>query len=1335
MEASGRPVRRPVWLQGLRAIAWIVLSAIVLVTVLLVGAWVWTGSDDSLTVSISRAARYLPEGQTLETEDVKGSLRNGGHIGLLRWRGNGLLVEARDVEFGWHPFALANRKLSLDTLAIGQLLIDDQRTPTPAKPVDSFHLPLEVDVSFAVEDFQWKGPAPLAVKDLAGRYRYDGTRHSLVMENAGFAAGTYSASATLLADAPMTLEARLRGDVLAPVPGGPGGGAALPLQVVATASGPMAGVSATLDVQASVQPGTGTGTGTSTGATVIAPAQPMRATATARIMPWAAQPVVQGAATFSQLDLAALWPRAPVTALDGHVTLQPVSGVAAQWRAEGDIRNAASGPWDKHRLPVQSAQGQVLWSQGAWDIESLKAEVAGGQVQAQGRLLVAASSPAGSVTSSTTSATASTTAAAAKSGPQLTGWQVTAQLQGVNPAALHSQLAAAPLDGKLQAKAAGEAIEFDADLKPSARQPEKSRLRGLRIKEGSAKGRWADGRLSLQSLRLEAADALIIGRQIEVQIATRASSGQLDFSLPGAKGTVQGNMSAANGAGSFSVHASDAALAMRWLAQLPGMPAGLLGAALLGRADATGQWQGGWQNEGRNLDVQASLDVPQLSLRSAGQSEAQALQFRELKAEAKGKLSALTLSVSGRMESGTQRLGLQAAASGGRTPAGGWQGRVDSAQVQMQDSFRPGVWQVRLQTPLTLAWQGNALQTGAGEASLSGPAAGTATLAWEPLSWRSASGRSSLTTKGQLRGLPLAWIELLGNTQLANLGLSGSMLFDGNWDVQAGDTFRLQAGLQRRSGDLRVLANADPADAAGGVQINAGVKEASLRITSDASNLQVAARWDSENAGKVSADISTRVTRSGDSWTNWQWADDAPLSGTLRANLPRVGVWSVLAPPGWRMRGTLDLDATLAGTRHDPQWAGNLRADDLALRSVVEGIEFGGGKLRATLKGLRLTIDEFSLHGAPGGGGGTTTRVVNAATTAAAGGLLNITGFVAWQPASKPDASLVDKVRMELSAKAENLRVSSRADRRLVVSGALQARLVGKQVELRGTLRADQALIILPDESTPTLGDDVIVKSSVSRAGNAAAALPSGGVRILPDVAITLELGNDFRVQGRGLNTRLAGNVSLSTTVGAAAAPRLTGEVRTVAGTYRAYGQYLTIEEGLLRFTGSPENPSLDILAIRPNLSVRVGVQINGTALAPRVRLYSSPELPDAEKLAWLVLGRSAAAGGAESAVLQQAAMALLGGRSGGSGGIAQALGLDDISFRGSATASDGTTTSAALTLGKRLSRDFYVAYERSMAGTMGTFYIFYDLSKRFTLRAQTGEQSAFDLIFTLPYE
>ena len=40
-------------------------------------------------------------------------------------------------------------------------------------------------------------------------------------------------------------------------------------------------------------------------------------------------------------------------------------------------------------------------------------------------------------------------------------------------------------------------------------------------------------------------------------------------------------------------------------------------------------------------------------------------------------------------------------------------------------------------------------------------------------------------------------------------------------------------------------------------------------------------------------------------------------------------------------------------------------------------------------------------------------------------------------------------------------------------------------------------------------------------------------------------------------------------------------------------------------------------------------------------------------------------------------------------------------------------------------------AYEQSLNGAMGTLFIFYDLSKRLTLRGQTGENTGMDLIYT----
>lgn len=322
-----------------------------------------------------------------------------------------------------------------------------------------------------------------------------------------------------------------------------------------------------------------------------------------------------------------------------------------------------------------------------------------------------------------------------------------------------------------------------------------------------------------------------------------------------------------------------------------------------------------------------------------------------------------------------------------------------------------------------------------------------------------------------------------------------------------------------------------------------------------------------------------------------------------------------------------------------------------------------------------------------------------------------------------------------------------RTDRQVTLSGDLQARLENRQFIVRGKLKTDRAVIILPDETAPSLGSDVIVRSAAkdreaaearereaarSDAQAAQAAKPQTAKP--PDIAVEFDLGDDFAVQGRGITTRLEGQLDIRSTR-LDAPPRITGEVKTVKGQYRAYGQQLDVETGIARFNGPYDNPQLDILAIRPNITQRAGVQISGSAQSPRVKLYSEPALSDAETLSWVVLGRASATSGGESALLQQAALSLLGriskGASGGS--LASRFGLDELGFKG--PGSGGDVRDSAVTFGKRLSKDFYVTYERSIGGTFGTLFIFYDLTQRLTLRGQAGQTSGLDLIYTVKYD
>jgi translocation and assembly module TamB len=579
--------------------------------------------------------------------------------------------------------------------------------------------------------------------------------------------------------------------------------------------------------------------------------------------------------------------------------------------------------------------------------------------------------------------------------------------------------------------------------------------------------------------------------------------------------------------------------------------------------------------------------------------------------------------------------------------------------------------------------------------------------------------------------LPAAWAQAwLGTDLLNEITLQGQAQWRMDQDLN------LSVTAERSRGDLRIQT-----DSASGQKTAAGLRQAKVFLRVQNEQLQAELNWDSAQMGQAQAKLQSQLNRSPE---GWQWPEQAPLSGSVQASLPQIGAWSVLAPPGWRVQGTLDASLSLSGTRSQPQWQGRLQADQLAAKSAVQGMEFSHGQMQARLQGQRLVLESLSLRGAGAQGGELQARGqvqfnTNTNTNTNTNNNTNNNTNTNTTTPARPQTNPLRWVDLALQIEAKNLRVSNRADRRLSVSGDVTARMAQGQLQLRGGLKADQALFILPEGSTPRLGDDVVVfRPSMGELNLSALSTPpdpnapSSSWLGVPDVRVMLDLGQDFQLQGQGLNTRLTGQVELLSNASTRGLPRLNGLVRTDGGRYKAYGQQLNIDTGVLRFNGPYDNPSLDIIALRPNLPQKVGVQITGTALLPRIRLYADPDLPDADKLAWLVLGRSAANGGAESAVLQQAAVALLSGNGKTlTGELANSLGLDEISLA-SGSRSDPTATGAAVTLGKRLSKDFYLAYETSLSGAFGSLYIFYDLSRRLTLRAQAGEQSALDLIFTV---
>jgi translocation and assembly module TamB len=1350
------PPRRSRTRRVLRALAWIVGVLLALLVALGAAAWWWLGSAQSLSFSLDRAARYMPAGQTLESRDVTGALRRGGRIGYLRWQSPTLAVEVRDASIGWQLRPLLDRQVRLGEVHAAQVLLE-RRGPAaetssePLAPLQPIVLPVDIELPFRIDSVRWAGPPSLEATNLAGSYRYARatTQHALVVDGVDVADGHYAARVGLQGAAPMALDAALDGRVRAPLTEG----RTLDVVAQAAAKGTLAGADARLAVTGQVRPAEPTADAA------------MQADLRANIAPWRKQPVIDADATLRDIDLAVLLPQAPSTSLSGTVRAGP--DAANGWQLNADIRNAKPAPWDRGGLPLDRIEARALFDGQAWTVPAATIRTGGGRIEAAGEWRPA---------------------------PQ--PWKVDATVTGVQPGALHTQLAGAPVSGRASVEQrADAALVFDVALQAQGTAGSAA-LQGVRLDRALAQGQWKDQVLDLRTLRIEAAQARIAGT-LQARVAERAGSGDLKVELPGGNAQVQGRIAPTQGGGDVRARVDDAAAMQRWIERLPGLSKVFAGTSADGSARLEARWQGGWEAVQRRLQsvttpaprgmaeptLQATLTMPRLDLRLPAAAAAtsatpapppQSVQLRDVRAEVGGSLAQATLDLRGEARSGTLDLKLDTRASGALERADHWRARLASLRLQATDSTRPGPWTVTLGAAVSAdvrtTPRGLEVDTSAGSAAVQGPVPGTLRFEWEPVRFRQiADGAQSairVQSKGRMLGLPMAWAEAFdASTSLASLGIGGDLIFDGEWDIDAGDALRASARLARRSGDIRVQAgeaalvtrirshgsgaaseivmDSAAGSSTAGPSTPAGLREAELRLDAQGEDVRARLTWDSERAGQIRAEASTRVIqRDG----GWQWAADAPLTGSVKARLPSLGVWSMLAPPGWRIAGTLDADAALSGNRAAPRWNGTLGADSLALRALVEGIDLRDGRLRATLSGDRVDVTEFTLKGGAASGARIAGQSGNLSTASGEasrdGGTLSGRGELRWGAASA--GSGASGIRMALQAELRSLRLLVRSDRQITVSGDLQTRLDNGQFTVRGALKTDRAVIILPDETAPSLGTDVVVRSA-ARTREAEARARSDAERSQvqaarpqtarpPDIAVNFDLGKDFAVQGRGITTRLEGNLDIrSNALGTP--PRITGEVRTVRGQYRAYGQQLDVETGIARFNGPYDNPSLDILAIRPNITYRAGVQISGTAQAPRVRLYSEPQLSDVETLSWVVLGRASATSGGESVLMQQAALALLGGLGkGGSGGsLASRLGLDEIGFKGPSSGSDLRST--AVTVGKRLSKDFYVTYESSLGGMIGTIYVFYDLTQRLTLRGQAGQKSALDLIYTLKYD
>jgi len=419
-----------------------------------------------------------------------------------------------------------------------------------------------------------------------------------------------------------------------------------------------------------------------------------------------------------------------------------------------------------------------------------------------------------------------------------------------------------------------------------------------------------------------------------------------------------------------------------------------------------------------------------------------------------------------------------------------------------------------------------------------------------------------------------------------------------------------------------------------------------------------------------------------------------PLAGRIDVNLSNLAFVEGFVPDLNRPSGTLAGGYTLSGTVGSPRFVGEASLRDGQANIPRFGLELRAFQLKATGDGSGALAIDGSLRSGPG--------------------TLTIKGQAGLPGPETP---------IRLAIQGKRFQVSNTEEIRALVSPDLTFVSKNNRMDLTGDVTVLDSKVNI--EKKPPKGpvkaspDVVFINASAEAAPEKKMALYA---------RVRLILGQNVEVAALGLKAKPSG--SLLVIDEPRGVTRGVGEIEMSEGTFKAYGQDLTIERGRLIFNGPIDNPGLDVRAYRKaDDGTIAGIEAKGTAQKPQVTLWSTPSMTQSEALAYLLLGHPLnQAQPAEGNLLANAATSL--GIKGGNmlaKKLAARFGLEEARIEGGKTLSD-----ASLVVGKYLSPKLYVAYGMGLFEPVSTFRIRYLLSKKITLQAERGAGVSADALYTV---
>ncbi|HKP29207.1 MAG TPA: translocation/assembly module TamB domain-containing protein, partial [Gemmatimonadales bacterium] len=385
--------------------------------------------------------------------------------------------------------------------------------------------------------------------------------------------------------------------------------------------------------------------------------------------------------------------------------------------------------------------------------------------------------------------------------------------------------------------------------------------------------------------------------------------------------------------------------------------------------------------------------------------------------------------------------------------------------------------------------------------------------------------------------------------------------------------------------------------------------------------------------------------------------------------------------------GAMTFDAKLNGTVSEAHMSGEALVKDATLR----------------FPGAGITVHSINLNAR----GDDTGDITVEASATSGGGKLEIEGHAPARPSSERPGLITVRGEDFLAANSDQVRA--------IISPDLSVTLVEDTIAIRGEVVVPHARIQLTDmpETAVKPSDDIKVIDE------------DGGDRARPIIAnVRVNLGEDVTFSGFHFDADLAGTLTLLDLPDRPT--RATGTLVIEKGSYRSYGQDLTVTDGQVRFNGPLDNPGLSIRAERVvNDSVTVGISMAGSLKEPDVRLYSNLAMSQTQTLSYIVTGGPVGGSGASGNLVNKALSAL---GIGGSSQVINALG-QDIGLSNARIQTEGDLQDASLVVGKFLSPKVFISYGVGLFDPVSTLRLRYVLSSRVTLLAETGRETSADAV------